>query len=425
MNLSNAFVQIFMPILCSMAAYRSIYNYYIWLFSPFSDVFEVLYTIITLCFFLLFPVVMVYIGLHRIRLAQAKGIILIVIAVLINIVYVMTDTGNVEIILRSYVNQFAPSTNDEMGFYFAQLNVWFGNAAILLASYIFVNNKKTLNKCLMAMVWVFLIPIIFTLILYPEYIGERESFISEMNFAGGLWNIGVVAFGSFSWLLLAQRKELSRGNRLIALLAVILFICCGVFGLSRTLIVMLIMSYGYYILNIRKDSRWLFIVVVSIVFAGLFLTLQPSLWDEMVVRFTDSTAGLENVRVLLWANYLSGIDEYWLIGAPEGSVYRYFSGLTYATHNYLPHSSIINFWCRFGVLAVIGYLTIVRYYFIGLKAETLELTKKKVALQSGCIAYMSLAFVNQTGYEESVFWITFGLIFSLIKIENGNRARST
>jgi hypothetical protein len=270
----------------------------------------------------------------------------------------------------------------------------------------------------MALIWVFLIPIVFAIILHPEYIGLRESRISGITFSGSVWNIGVMVFGSFLWLIFSQYNEFTRVNKLISIISVMLFVSSGLFGLSRTLIVMMIASIGYYIIRRSKNKNWVFIVFSVAVTFGLFITIESSLWDEILYRFGDSTAGVSNVRLLLWPGYLTNLNEFWIIGAPIGSIYRYYWNITYGARNFLPHSSIINFFVRFGIIAVIGYLSILIQYFFGLSNSSSALKNKRIILQSGCIAYVSLAFINQTGYQESIFWITFGLVFALIKIEN-------
>jgi hypothetical protein len=409
---------VLLPFLCVLAAYRTIFTYYIWLFPTLEGLFNTLYIVATFIFLLLFPCMLLYIIIHRLYLGRIKGAIFIVIAVLVNIIYVVISSGNTSIISRSFINTFAFGTNDVNGYYFAQINTWFGNVGLLLAAYIFIKDKKTLNNCIMALMWVFLIPTIITLIFHPEFIGQRESSISGLIFGGGLWNIGVIGFGSFSWLIFAQLNEFKRINKIILIISVVLFISSGLFGLSRTLIVMMVVSIGYYLIKRKKNKNWLFVVVSIAVIFGLFCLVESSVWDEILGRLTDATSGTSNVRLLLWTGYLGNIKEYWLLGAPIGSVYRYYKGVTYATHNYLPHSAIINFLCRFGIIAVMGYISILFQYFFGVNNSTSASRRKRIILQSGCIAYMALAFINQTGYEESIFWITFGLIFALIKIEN-------
>lgn len=410
------------PFICGLVIFKTTVDYYYWLFPSVESISSILYQIITLFCFSLFPLMLIQFFLRQknYNWKLMRPIILIPLAVIVNIIMVMFQQGSIEVISRNFVIVNAASTNDYTGYYFAAINTWFGNIGLLLFLMYFVNNKRLLKKCIIASLVMFVLPIIFVLLMHPEYIGLRESQVSDMVFGGGIWNIGVCGFGSLAWLAISQLYDVNKKQKYIILFSILLFSFAGISGLSRTFVLMIFFSLTYFIIFTRKNKTWMKTLFITIAFISVFLMFEGSIASQVVGRFNDSaTGGTSNVRFALWGNYIKYIDEYFWLGAPVGSVYNYYHDTNLLGKHFLPHSSILNFWIRFGAFAVLGYLIMIKNAATKLKKRNDVIKKyKRVCLQAWVVSYISLSFINQTGFAEIAFYLGFGLIFALINIEN-------
>ena len=289
--------------------------------------------------------------------------------------------------------------------------------AIVLFLVNYVRNREILIKCIVSSMIVLIIPIILITAMHPSYLGTRESvYNNDTVFGGGLWNIGVIGFGSISWLGLALTEDAKKKQRRIIYSSVALFVFVGVAGVSRTLILMLAFSTVVFFMFTKKDMTWIgrsFLIIVAVL---LFFVLEPEFILSLSKRFTDKTSGTHNVRILLWKAYLSHFKEYWLIGAPEGSVYNYYKDVNYFGEHFLPHCSLINFFVRYGVFSLWAYIILLKNSFLKIQKNKKVNSKTKICVLAGGVAYITLAFINQTGYAESVFYIMFGLYLAFYRI---------
>lgn len=406
---------------CAAAAFRYAYVYYMAIIPVLTPLFELIYMTITLFLLLLFfPMAVKAIGLIRqSKYTVLRPALIIPLCVIVNIIYVMLDSGNFSIVLRDYFMDVASNTNDDKGYYFSQLNTWLGNMAIVLFLAIKIKSKQDIIRCIISSMLVLLIPIIIIIVSNPSSLGTRESSLdnSDINFGGGLWNIGVVGFGSISWLAMALYNQAKKSQRGIILLSVTVFLFVGIAGLSRTLILMVVFSISIYILLSKKNFKLIgrIILIVSTIF--LFLVLEGNIVNSIIERFNDSTSGTQNIRFLLWASYLSFMNDYWLIGAPEGSVYNYYFNVDRFGVNFLPHSAVINFFVRYGIFAVLAYFVLIKNSFLSIK-KTICNKQNRICVICGGVTYVSLAFINQTGFSESIFYIMFGLNIAYSRILN-------
>jgi len=97
-----------------------------------------------------------------------------------------------------------------------------------------------------------------------------------------------------------------------------------------------------------------------------------------------------------------------------GNIYNYYRDYNFIGHYYLPHSAIINFTIRFGLLSCVSYLGLIKKSFLP-SLNALE-ERKKYCFRAGMIAYITLAFINQTGYAEPTFYMMFGLWMALSRV---------
>lgn len=410
-----------LPLICAAATFKYSYNYYSFIVPALSEFFIMLYNAITL-FFLLLYIPLFFKALSRINNRQyklLKPLLIIPVMVVINTLYVIISTNDLSIISRSYVLALAYGTNDAQGFYFSQVNTWFGNMAVALMIAFYANSKEQIIKCVTSCMLVLIIPTVLIAIIHPSYLGTRQSFFADgSKFGGGLWNIGVVGFGSISWLGLALVDYANKRQKQIIYISTAIFVFVGIAGISRTLILMLVFSGIAFFMFTKKDMSWIIRIMLVLIAMGVFYAIETGLVASLLFRFHDSTSGTQNIRVRLWKAYLSHFKEYWLIGAPLGSVYNYYRDVDLYGAHFLPHSAPLNFFLRYGIISVLSYFVLLKNSFLYILRFPHVEQKSKVCVLCGGIAYITLAFINQTGYAEMVFYIMFGLLLAYTRIES-------
>lgn len=403
-----------LPLYCVAIVYKNIYNYFIYLFPLLERVWVLLYNAITLLGLLIYIPLSLYVLMHNRKYKIVNPAIVIPLCVLVNIIFVFIETGDLTIFSRSHFLSLANGTNDERGYYFSQINTWFGNISVVLMLIVFSTRIETIKKCVVSSMVMLFIPSILMAISHPEFLGIRQSSVegSDVTFSGGLWNIGVMGIGSISWLGLALYKDMTRWQKRVVLISVITFAFLGIAGLSRTLILMLVLSACCYFLFAKKDIRLIFKLLVVTFAVVVFSVVESDLISSIILRFNDTTSGTKNIRFLLWEAYLSHLSEVWLLGAPYGSVYNYYYDVSLAGAYFLPHSSFINFLVRFGLLCALSYLVLIKRAFFTVRQNINASLNQVACIRAGCVAYVSLAFINQTGYAEPIFYVMFGLLLT-------------
>jgi len=416
-------VERLLPLFCAAVTYKTIFNYYVFLAPGLTTLWTLAYTAVTLVMMLLFVFLACKALVNWNCYMELRPTLLIPICVVLNILVVIAQTGDASILSRSYRMMLAVGTNDEFGYYFSQINVWFGNMAVVMLLTFYARHRDTLIKCIISCMTVIIIPAVLIMLIHPEYLGVRQSTFEESDvvFGGGLWNIGVMSFGSFAWPAMLLFGDMKKGQKWLTGIATALFLFFGVAGVSRTLILMAVFSVSFYILDSRKDATWLMKSIVIFFALVAFLTLEGDLMDNIVSRFLQEDTFSENIRFALWEEYLSHYKEYWLFGAPLGNVYNYYHKVNIIGHYYLPHSAPINFFVRFGLLSALAYLALIRNAF--LKNNAALSPSATVCMKAGCIAYITLAFINQTGYADAIFYIMFGLLLAYRRVVDYERAR--
>ncbi|HFD2033363.1 TPA: O-antigen ligase family protein [Clostridium perfringens] len=405
-----------MPWVCAAAMFKFVYTYYSFAIPALSSVCTLLYQIITFTFLIMF-IPLCIISLNRFY-KPLKPVMIIPLMVVINIVYIILDSGDISIISKGYKMAVAIGTNDYYGYYFSQINMWFSNMSIVLLIVKYVRNKECLIKCIVSSMIILIIPIIFIVATHPSYLGKRESnFDNGMEFGGGLWNIGVIGFASLSWIGFAIIQDAKKWQKRIIIFSTVLFVFVGVSGISRTLILMVSFSLLAYFAFAKKNLSLLWKMMLVFLAILLFCILESDIIMSILFRFSDNTSGTHNIRFKLWQNYLSHYKECWIIGAPLGSVYNYYRDVNLFGEYFLPHSALVNFFCRYGIIALGAYLVLIKNSFISIQKNSFVDKNVKICVLCGGITYITLAFINQTGYGESVFYVMFGLYLAFNKIE--------
>lgn len=419
-------IERFLPFYCALVVYKNIYNYFVYLFPNFESLFVLLYNVVTLLGLVLFVPLAIFVCCNLSKYKKLLPAIIIPLCVIINIAVVICATGDFSILSRQHVLVLAQGTNDVKGYYFSQLNTWFGNMFTVLVIAVFTSKLETVKKCLLYGMSIIFIPAALMVVLHPEFLGVRQSTVegSDVVFGGGLWNIGVMGIGGLGWLGFMLLNYMNKRQRVFVILAICLFAFLGIAGLSRTLILMLILSCCTYFLIAKKDGRLLTDVLLIFFAVVLFLLVENDIVESIISRFNDSTSGTSNIRWSLWKAYLSHFGEYWLCGAPYGNIYNYYHDVNLHGHNYLPHSAVINFLARFGLLCAISYLVLIKNSFISIRKNEL-LSKNQIAcMRAAFVAYISLAFINQTGFTEPIFYVMFGLWLAFYYIVTNGELKS-
>lgn len=410
-------VERLLPFYCGCVIFKTVYNYFVFLVPALEIVWSLLYNIVTL-FGLVMYIPLALFTFSRInRYKRLAPALIIPLCVVINIMMVMFETGDITLLSRDHFIAFA-DPNNAYGYYFAQINTWFGNMSVVLMIAVFASEKETVKKCIISSMFMLFLPAVLMAVTHPEFLGMRQSTVegSEVVFGGGLWNIGVMGIGSISWLALALARDMTKNQRRFIIIAVGTFSILGIAGLSRTLLVMLALSGCVYFLAAKKDASLFTKVILVLIAVVTFIVLETDVVDSLIGRLNDDTSGTQNVRLLLWEAYMSHYKEVWLIGAPYGSVYNYYYDVSMFGAHFLPHSSVINFFVRFGIFAALAYLSLIKNAFLSFRiGETLS-RNQYACILAGCVSYVALAFINQTGYAEPIFYVMIGLLLAYSNI---------
>ncbi len=411
-----------MPFLCVMSAFKTFTSYYRFIAPSLNSFWTLLYNAITLFLLVAYvPLFFMLLANGRYKNRNLFPAIIIPLTVCFNILLAGIEAGGIlDVLSRSYRIPNAVDTNDEFGYYFSQINVWFGNMSLIAILATCIKKKRTIVKCITGCMAVMVIPILIIMITHPSAIGVRQSNFEEqaITFGGGLWNIGVIGFGSLSWLGLAMLDNSTKNEKRFIIFSVALFAFVGVAGISRTIVLMAIFSFVYYFLASKKSVNFVIKTLMVIFLLIIVIVIEGDLINTLIERFTGEDSGANNVRFELWRVYLSHIKEYWLFGTPLGNVYCYYLETDLLGEHYLPHSAIINFWVRFGVFATLAYLALVKNSFFRKNKGN----NRSVYIKAGGIAYITLAFINQTGYAETIFYVMFGLLLAYDKIIRAEQA---
>ncbi len=406
-----------LPLYCACVVYRSIYNYFIYLVPALEFLWVLIYNLVTLFGLVMFIPLALHVLSKKSRYRFLSPALIIPLCVVINILAVFFETMDFTILSRNHLIPVAQGTHDAYSYYFSQINTWFGNMTVVLMIALFSTRKETIKKCIISSAFMLFVPAVLMVIAHPELLGVRQSTIegSDVVFGGGLWNIGVMGIGSVSWLGFSMTKDMTKRQRNFIVIAFATFAFLGIAGLSRSLILMLILSAFTYFWIAKKDENLIVKVLIVLIAVVALLVVAWPVVESMLGRFSDDTSGGQNVRFLLWKSYLSHFGEVWLVGAPYGSVYNYYRDVSSHGRYFLPHSAVINFLVRFGLLSMLSYFALIKNAFLSIPKGKLD-RNENACIKAGCVAYVSLAFANQTGFAESVFFVMFGIMLAYTKI---------
>ncbi|WP_078378673.1 O-antigen ligase family protein [Sutcliffiella halmapala] len=253
-----------------------------------------------------------------------------------------------------------------------------------------------------------LIPIVF----FPEMIGTRISELNGFLFSGAFWNASVISYISVGWLLVAiSAIEKSKLKKQILLSIFFLLLFGSISGLSRAALVSIVISAIVYLILTNKIFKYVkFTVVIALTFFVLAYFF-PSTLDNLNSRLAGGVNIEDEARTAIWTNYIENIPDYWVFGQLEGD-YR-----KYAPTGHGPHNVLLNWLVHFGVLALVGFIIIIIGILRTIKSTRTYISKTMGAgLFAWLIAYLSVALINETGYDQLTVFATIGIILSIDKL---------
>lgn len=279
--------------------------------------------------------------------------------------------------------------------------------------FILVENIKTMRDLKLS-IWALgigaFLSALIPILLFPEYIGLRSSEINGFKISGGFWNQSVISYMSVGWLLLfISIYEKNKLYKVIAFFIFVILIISGMFGLSRALLLSVILSTFVYLIVSNNLRKYIKSIVVITIIAGIGLFL----FNDVIDSFTDRVDGgvqiEEEARVDIWKDYIKNIPDYFLFGEIEGNYKKYSTSVK----KFGPHSVILNWLVQFGTLGLFGFLFLMYgilksvkniYYF-----QSKEFGSVVIAW---FVAYMSIAVINETGFDQLSVFAAIGIILA-------------
>lgn len=406
------------PVIVFLLVTRTVTEYYELVFPSLSEVINLFYLGVSGFSSALFPLMIVIVIQRPRRFTLVNPAIWLAGIIALKLISLVLITGSTDILKQEYYSIYASGTNDESGFYFGEISAWTRNLGVLLFLFYYVNSSQRLISCIIAAMVAFFIPGFLVAFARPELLGERESILDGLNFAGSVWNLGVRAFSSLAWLFIALYPRLSVTKKLIGSIVLFAFIFLGIASLSRTFIVLIVLGGVSYLYFARKSYLWIFSFSI-LMLVGVILAMvwgDSLIFDAFSGRFSEAQNG--NIRLLIWASYLSNISDYFLFGAPEGSYYLYFSDSSFA-----PHSVLLNWLVQYGIFALGSFLIMLSA--IWRKFHKASDEHLSLCLKIWVLTYAGLSFINQTGFSGNEFYVAFGILFATIKVFNNHHILHT
>jgi len=249
---------------------------------------------------------------------------------------------------------------------------------------------------------------VIPLLFYPEMIGRREGIVNGYEFSGGFWNSGVIGFLSVGWLLIALSiNEKSKIKRIILYGMFFLFALTGLAGLSRALILSIVFSILIYLVIANKLKQYLKFIVLGIIVSVVFIYIFNDIIENLMFRFEGGINIQEETRVNIWSAYLANIADFFWFGEITGDYKKYTRWV------FGPHSAPLNWFVQFGVLGLLGFLALLLGVVKSIRYISKEhVTLIKAALYAWLVAYVSISFINETGYKDLSLFSSIAIIYA-------------
>lgn len=279
---------------------------------------------------------------------------------------------------------------------------------ILCILIIGLNTDQLIRKSIWALGMGLFTSSVIPLIMFPEMIGIRQSEFGTFTFTGGFWNVGVIGFISIGWLLIALSvKEQSIFKRVVLVLFILIIAFSGLAGLSRAIVVSIALSIITYLVFARKIKQYFLFIVVSILVVIIVTYSFNEVIENLAYRLDGGINIQEEARTTIWKTYIEYIPDYFLLGEIQGDYTKYTNWI------FEPHSSLLNWFVQFGILGLIGFIMLLTGVFKSIryigKAHSRLIS---APLYAWLIAYISVSFVNQTGFKDLSVFAAIGVIYA-------------
>lgn len=307
------------------------------------------------------------------------------------------------ILFIQFPNMFLPGE-----VYFSSLITFAGNFLLMI---ILIKNIHSLYY-IRAVIWALgigcslssIIPLLF----YPELIGTRISIVNGYNFSGAFWNSSVISYISVAWLLIAiSSGESSRikKNMLFGIFILIVIGCLA--GLSRSALISIFLSVIVYLIASNKFAKFLKVVVMLCFLSiGLFY-IYPEIIENFQERLDTGVSIEDESRTIIWKDYIEDIPNYFLLGDIEGNYKKY------SVTGQPPHSVFLNWLSQFGIFALLGFLVLLVGILKSINTIRESMSKQIAAgLYAWFVAYLSVAMINETGFNHLTIFGAFGVILA-------------
>lgn len=273
-----------------------------------------------------------------------------------------------------------------------------------------IKNMEALRLSIWSLGLGALLSTVIPILLFPEYIGLRINEIDGFNISGGFWNQSVISYMSIGWLLIfLSAYENNRLYKILSFLTFLIIITGGLFGLSRALLLSIIISTFTYLTVSNKLRKYVRSIVVIIIVIGIASFLFSDVIEGLSNRIDGGVQIEEEVRVDIWRDYIKNIPNYFLFGEIEGNYKKYSS----SPKEFGPHSVFLNWFVQFGILGLIGFMYLIYGVYRSYK-NILRLQNREYAaiVLAWLVAYLSIAGINETGFSQLSIYTGFGLILA-------------
>ncbi|KPH75940.1 O-antigen ligase family protein [Oceanobacillus caeni] len=255
------------------------------------------------------------------------------------------------------------------------------------------------------------------ILLFPELIGYRVSVVQGFTFIGGFWNASVISFISVGWLLIAVgifEKNKSGKTLLYSIFCLIIF--GGVAGLSRAILLSTLISLIVYLFFSKKISKYIKTIILGIIIFTIIIYFFPTVYSNFSERLDDGLNVEEEPRVEIWKDYLESIKDYVFFGEIEGNF------TIYSSTAQGPHSVLFNWIVHFGLLGLIGFIYLIKGLLSSIKAIKSKFPiETSAAIYAWVAAYLAVALINQTGFEQLTVFAGFGIILGWGNINSSSK----
>lgn len=292
--------------------------------------------------------------------------------------------------------------------YFTETILYFSSFLLIFLLLLHIKSLKNIKSTIIALGLGASFSTIIPIIFFPEMIASRISVVSDTNFYGSFWNASVIAFMTVGWLLIAHSNiEVVRWKRIILNGIFILFTFGSLAGLSRASFIAFVTSIIIYMMLSNNITKYLKLVFYFCVIASSMYILFPEIIESLLFRFEGGISIEEETRSQIWKEYLRNIKDYLWIGEMQGDYRKYSTG------GYAPHSVLLNWLTQFGIMGLIGFVVLLFNVFNNIRIIQVKQSKRvAAALYAWLGAYLSIALINETGFDQLTLFAAIGIILA-------------